>query len=186
LLRNEKMKKNDDNLEQEDSTHLFQLLTDTLAGNSESKNKRKLRSDLVAGKSYHVRSVKVKSSSQDVDKFKSNEEEKEEEMKLGDWAMATVDGKEINSKDDARNEWEKVMKEKDDVIKSVLKEKEEMKEQNDAIMKHVLKEEEEMMKENEETKEKNDALIKNVLKEKNEELHEMKKMMEHILEKVKQ
>jgi len=43
----------------------------------------------------------------------------------------------------------------------------------------VLEEKEEMNKQN-------DALMKNVLKEKNEELHELKEMMERLLEKGKQ
>ena len=57
---------------------------------------------------------------------------------------------------------------------------------NDGIMLRDIHSHYQTLKEKEEMNKQNDVLIKNVLKEKNEELHEMKEMMKHLLEKVKQ
>jgi len=170
-----------DNLESKDSTHLFYLLRDTLAGKAESMG-RKLRSNFVADKSYQIRSMKVKPSPQTLEQFKSNKSDKEEEMKLATWALESFEDKETHRVKDTTYDWEKVLKEKDAIMNKVMEEKDNLtkemqkdkdktKKLNDELMKKVLKE--------------NDAIVKKVLEEKDGELLEMKNMMEVFLKKVK-
>lgn len=177
---------NINNIESKDSTHLFYLLRDTLAGKAELMG-RKLRSNLVANKSYQIRSMKVKPSSKNVEQFKSNESDKEEEMKLATWALGSFEDKEIHETKERTYNWEKLLKEKDAIMNKVLEEKDnlikDMQKENDktrknnnAIMKKVLEE-------NDKARTLHDAIMKKVLDEKDYEFLEMKSMMEQFLKK---
>lgn len=170
---------NEEPMERKHSIALFQALKDTVTGKGKNA-KRRLLSNIIE-KSYHVNALLVVPSSRDIAKFQSSPDDRREEVRLEDWALATnIIPADDETSDTQEEDIQKGRKRLEKEREYVLTERDKVFNEKNVLMNEILIEKNAMLKEKDKMLKRQDEILTEVIKEKDE----MREMMKGLLKRL--